>query len=292
MIVFISIAILFLPLCPVKADFLIPYQLDGKIGYVDENLTVRIPAVWDYGSYLRNGEIALVRIDSDILKPQYGLIDTEGTFLVPLGDHRIIGGEGGEYYGGEDGYYLIVDYSSGLQGYYDIRNHYYALPKYTSIDPRFRDESVNNMLYVGSIVVNGEDQSASFINSATEDILCKYEYLEHGNPYHGKVLCMTVDGSYWIQSTDGTRIPVGDQFKLDSLAIEQGLFIVKNDEGYRLMSLSGKIVTLTPYRVIEYDPYDDCYYGTDYDGKMTLVYADSGAIGDGSNGVKIREIEK
>lgn len=269
----LSITVSFLSL-PSNADQLIPYQFDGKIGYVDENMMVKIPASWDYGSYFRNGEVAVVCTYPDAGEPRYGLINPKGTFLVPIGDHRILEGEGGDYFGGEDGYYLIFDYSSRLFGYYDIRNHYYASPKYTSIDPHFRDESVNNMLFVGGVMIDGKEHSVSYINSATEDVICEFDYLEHGNPYHGKVLCEDSEGNYWIQFGDGTRISIDGQFKLESFFIGEGLFIISNDEGYNLMSLSGKTVAETHYHTIEYDPYDHCYYGTDFCGKVTIVYAE------------------
>lgn len=268
----ISLA-LFLPSL-VKADQLFPYQSGGKIGYVDADMRIRIPATWDYGSYFRNGETAIVRIDADVRKPLYGLIDSEGLFLVPIGEHRIIAGEGGDYFGGEDGYYLIFDYSSHLFGYYDIRNHYYASPKYTSIDPHFRDESEYNMLFVGSVIMHGEEQPAAYINSATEEILCEFDYAEHGNPYYGTVLCREIHGNDWIQYANGTRIPLDEQFELDSYSINQGLFIVRDDEGYGLMSISGVMTTSTHYRSIEYDPYDYCYYGIDCEGETIIVFAE------------------
>lgn len=254
------------------ADPLLPYRSDDKFGYIDIDMTIMIPATWDYVSYFRC-DTAIVRIDSDMEEPQYGLIDRTGSYLVPLGNHRILLEEGGAYFGGEDGYYLIFDYSTHLFGYYDIRNHYYASPKYGSIDPFFRDESSYNMLFVGSAVISNQVRTIAYINSATEDILCEYDYYEHGNPYYGKVLCMDAEGAYWIQSGDGTRIKIDNQYELDSFTIEQGLFIVRTEQGYGLMNLSGSVVTEGNYLSIEYDPYERCFWGSDNTGNEVEVYA-------------------
>lgn len=226
-------------------DCLVPVCSHGKWGYANNNMDVVVPIQWDYASYYRASATAIVGLkqsNGDIL---YGLIDNRGNCLVPC-LYYIWDGESENFFGGECGYYLIVDPQSMLRGYYDIQNGYFCEPIYTDVILWYKNDK--NIISVATNDIDGR----IYINSMTGEQIGTYDYFDTYPWHENAALCFSMDEKQWIQYFDGSRKEVPMMFKIRS-DICQGLFIVKMHEEFYLMNLNAKIVS-TGYSYIEITP--------------------------------------
>ena len=140
------------------------------------------------------------------------------------------------FLGGEDGYYLIMNAQKTMCGYYDIQNHYFCEPIYDDVDVWHKNDE--NIITVGK---SGEDGRV-YIHAITgKQIGTEYYIVTY--PWHkDTAICMSFDGSWWLQSGNGTRRRIGQGYDVRS-DISHGLFIVTNPNGeYSLMNIQADIV--------------------------------------------------
>ena len=214
---------------------LLPVQLQGKWGYVNNQMEEVIPVQWDFESYFRACETDKVGVKQSDGSLLFGLIDVSGNYLVPC-EYIILEGEGETYFGGEDGYYLIMNAQKTMCGYYDIQNHYFCEPIYDDVDVWHKNDE--NIITVGK---SGEDGRV-YIHAITgKQIGTEYYIVTY--PWHkDTAICMSFDGSWWLQSGNGTRRRIGQGYDVRS-DISHGLFIVTNPDGeYSLMNIQADIV--------------------------------------------------
>ncbi|MBQ7184893.1 MAG: WG repeat-containing protein [Clostridia bacterium] len=231
---------------------LLPVQINGKWGYTNNEMLEEIPPQWDFASYFRACEVAKVGLkqrDGGLL---FGLIDVKGNYLVPC-EYIIIDGESEAFFGGEDGYYLIMDTTRTLCGYFDIQNRYFCKPTYEDVDIWFK----NNENIID--VAKKNEDGRVYINALSGEQIGIYQYIITF-PWHKiAAICMSFDENWWIQYIDGTREKIGSNYDVRS-DISHGLFIVKNqNDKYSLMNLQATIVA-DWYAYIELTP-DGLFYG-------------------------------
>lgn len=245
-----------------SAKELIPFEMNGKWGYVDSELSIVFPAQWDFATYFRHGETAIVGIAQENGKIRNGLIDVEGRYLVPC-EYQIHNGESESFFGGEDGYYFLYDELNGLCGYYDIKNRYFCEPKYSDVDISFRnDENIIS-------VEDPETHFRAYIHAETEEVIGEFIYIETGPWYNGAAIAEGLDSQY-IQYANGTRMAIPDEY-IASHRISHGLVHVINRKNNKhgLMNLQGVIVSSRWYDQFFVDAMGD-FYG-EYMGKTELV---------------------
>ena len=245
-----------------EKEDLLPVQSQGKWGYVNNMMEETIPAQWDYASYFRMCEVAMVGIKQSDGSLLFGLIDTQGDYLVPC-EYVIFEGESEDFFGGENGYYLIQNLQGTLCGYYDIQNHYFCEPIYEDVDVWYRNDE--NII---SVSKKGE-AGRLYIHAITGEQIGTAQYIETYPWHQNAALCRSFDGNMWIQFLNGSRKKIDEEYDVRS-DIRHGLFIVANKNGqYSLMNLQANIVTAW-YNSIELTPEgrfygeNDNYSGTIY----------------------------
>lgn len=215
---------------------LLPVQLQGKWGYVSNQMEKVIPAQWDFVSYFRAGETAKVGIKQPDGNLLFGIIDASGKYLVPC-NYFVFEGESEAYFGGEDGYYLITNAQRTLCGYYDIQNHYFCEPIYEDVDVWYKNDE--NIISVGKV---GEDGRV-YIHALTGKQIGTEHYIVTYPWHKNTAICMSFDGSWWLQFMDGTRKQIAQDYDVRS-DISHGLFIVTNqNDEYSLMNIQADIVS-------------------------------------------------
>lgn len=242
-----------------SAEELIPYQLQEKWGYANNEMEVALPPLWDYASYFRFSKTAVVGMKQQSGEYLYGLIDVNGNYLVPC-EYYISDGESEAFFGGEDGYYLIMNPQRTLCGYYDMSNDFFCEPIFEDVDVWYKNPQ--NIISVAPTGIEGR----IYINAITGEQVGTENYLETFPWHDNAAICMSFDGRRWIQFLDGTRIEVPREYDIAS-DLSHGLFIVINQEGlYSLMNLKAVIVAEW-YSMIELTAKGDfCGEGTKYSG--------------------------
>lgn len=230
---------------------LIPVQSQDKWGYANNKIEIVIPAQWDYASYFRVSQTAIVGVKQSDGNLLYGLINTKGDFLIPCA-YNILAGESEAFFGGENGYYLVVDPKSSLCGYYDIQNNFFCEPVYDDVDIWYKNEE--NIISVAKIGAVGR----AYIHANTGEQIGPDDYIETYPWYRTAALCISMDGKKWIQFIDGSRKEIDCEYDIRS-DISHGLFIIANQKGqYSLMNLQANIVAnWSDY--IEITPMGDFY---------------------------------
>lgn len=238
-------------------------QASSPIRWVRSSLSIVLPAQWDYAGYFRHGETAIVGLLREDGTICHGLIDGEGQYLVPCA-YRILPGESESFFGGEDGYYSVYDETNeGLSGYYDIKYHYFCVPKYADVDIHLRNDE--NIISVS----DPQTHFRGYIHAETEERIGEFIYIETGPFYNGAAIADGLDGQ-WIQYADGSRCAIPENY-LAEHKISHGLFQVINRENgkHGLMNVQGQIVTTQWYDRIYLDLMGD-FHGESM-GKMELA---------------------
>lgn len=117
-----------------------------------------------------------------------GLIYEDGQYVVPC-MYRILPGEGESLFGGEEGYYIVCDDTDGLLcGYYDMKYHYFCVPKYADVDISLRNDE--NIISVSDALTHFR----GYIYAETEERIGEFIYVETGPFHHGAVIADGLEG--------------------------------------------------------------------------------------------------
>lgn len=229
-------------------EVLVPIQTLGKWGFANNRMEIVIPAQWDYASYFRACETAVVGFKQPDGNLLYGLIDIEGNALVPC-KYQILAGESEDFFGGEKGYYLVLNPQGTLCGYYDIQNHFFCEPVYEDVDIWYKNDE--NIISVAKAETN-ENAGRIYIHAISGEQIGTYDYIIT-LPWHGNAaLCTSMDGRQWIQYLNGSRKEIPSEYDIRS-DIYHGLFVVKRNGQFSLMNLDADIVA-DWYNYIEVSP--------------------------------------
>lgn len=222
-------------LSTVRGEELLPVQIQGKYGYVNSRMQVVIPAKWDSASYFRDCKVAKVGIEQPNGNCIFGLINKEGEYLVPC-KYQIWEGEGGAFFGEENGYYLILDPINMQAGYYDIQNNYFCEPKYDDVDIRHRNEK--NIISVG----RSEDEGRTYINAITGERIGYNDYLETFPWHDNAALGFTLNGEWCVQYLDGSRKVIPEEYDVRSDIYHEMFIVMNRNNQFSLMNVETDIV--------------------------------------------------
>lgn len=223
---------------------LIPSEQDGKWGYCNEHGKLLIPRLWDYVSEFRCGKTAKVGLRVENGNAMlYGIINREGTYLVPC-EYFILAGESETYFGGENGYYLVSTPDHALEGYYDIENAYFCVPKYQAVDIHTpNDENIIS-------VADPDSGFWGYIRTTDEKPMSDFCYIETGPWSNGAAIATSLE-QQWILFRDGTRIAIPVEYNA-GLEINNGYFRISDENNkYGLMNLNAVVVTEKWYDFVE-----------------------------------------
>ncbi|MCQ2152629.1 MAG: WG repeat-containing protein [Bacteroidales bacterium] len=235
-----------------NASALYPIRESGLWGYMNRAGDVVIEPHWDWAGDF-SGPVAIVAENGDDRQAVYGVINTDGEFVVPAMYAQI------EDYGDFLIIFEVGDNPDGdLVGWYDKSSGYFQEPVYQEID----DTPTDSDLILVTLSIDGE-QGDLVIHSAycrrdTGEIAFLFDYV--GEPYtlgtfhkgYAYWLIENADGfDAFLLNTDGARVTFPSGIRPVSDVCDGVLRIANDEDLVGLARPDGTIVLPPTYDWIE-----------------------------------------